>query len=350
MVKKFSYFFSILGLALVIPHAFAVVQSKELYLYNWSEYLPKEVIASFEKETGIKVFYSTYTSNEAMYAKIKLLDKKNSYDLVVPSTYFLSKMRNENNLAKIDKSLLKNFKNLDNSLLDKPFDPKNEYSVPYLWGTTGIAVQRTRLKEAKVSAWADLWRPEFKQRILMTNDMREVFYVGLKVVGYSGNSTDPKQIETAFKMLKTLAPSIKVYNSDAPRTPYLEGETDVGMIWNGEVFLGRKKDKALSYVYPKEGAIIWMDSFVIPKNARNVANAHQFIDYILRPAVAKKISETVGYASPNQAAVALLSKEVREDRVVYPQEVDLKNAEFLLDVGSAIGEYQKYWEKLKLAR
>ena len=321
-----------------------------LYLYNWSEYLPESVIEDFQKETGIKVEYSTFDSNEAMYAKLRLVDEKNSYDLVVPSTYYVSKMRQEGLLARIDKGKLKNFGNLDAKLLNRPFDPNNDYSVPYLWGSTGIAINTDKVKAGSVSKWADLWKPEFKDRLLLTNDMREVFHVGLRVLGYSGNDTDPAHIEAAYKKLQTLVPNVRVYNSEAPRMPYLEGETDAGMIWNGEAFQAQDENPAIEYIYPSDGAVVWMDNLVIPKTARHINNALAFIDYVLRPEVAKTISEEIGYATPNQAAIALLDEDTRNNRTVYPTEQDLKNAEFQIDVGPAITVYEKYWELLKVGK
>jgi spermidine/putrescine transport system substrate-binding protein len=320
---------------------------KVLYVYNWSEYLPEAVLEQFQEETGIKVVYSTFDSNEAMYAKLRLVDEKNSYDIVVPSTYFVSKMRREGLLAKVDKSKLKHFAHLDPKLTNQAFDPDNRFSVPYLWGSTGIAVNTDKVKPGTVTKWSDLWKPEFKDRLMMTNDMREVFHVGLRVLGYSGNDTDPAHIEAAYKKLKELMPNVRVFNSEAPRMPYLEGETDAGMIWNGEAYVAKEDNAAIAYIYPEEGAALWMDNLVIPKTARNVENAHLFIDFLLRPEIAKLISEEIGYASPNIKAVAMLDEETRSDRTVYPIEADLKNAEFQTDIGDAITVYEKYWELLK---
>lgn len=321
-----------------------------LYLYNWSEYLPESVITQFQDETGIKVIYSTYESNEAMYAKLRLVDAKNSYDLVIPSTYYVNKMSREGLLAKIDRSKLSNFDNLDPKLVNQPFDPNNDYSVPYLWGSTGIAVNTDKVKSGTVTKWRDLWRPEFKDRLLLTNDMREVFYMGLRILGYSGNDIDPSHIEAAYKELKLLMPNVRAFNSEAPRMPYLEGETDAGMIWNGEAFAAKKENPAIEYIYPEEGVILWMDSLVIPKTARHIDSAHKFIDFVLRPEISKEISEEIGYASPNLATMDLLDAEVRNNRTIYPSDVDLKNAEFQTDVGTAITIYEKYWESLKTGR
>lgn len=333
-------------LLLLITTSLACAKDRELYLYNWSEYMPESVLEQFQQESGIKVYYTTYDSNEAMYAKIRLLDKSNSYDLAVPSTYYVSKMRREGLLHPIMKSRMKNFGNYASQLVNRQFDPNNEYSVPYLWGSTGIAINRAAI-EQDVTRWADLWKPEFKGRVLLTNDMREVMGMGLLVMGYSGNSTSEAEIKAAYEKLRTLIPNVRAYNSDAPRMPYIEGETDLGMIWNGEAVMGREDLDTLEYVYPQEGAILWMDSFVIPKNARNIPEAYEFLNFITQPEIAKVISEEIGYATPNVKAIRLLDDAVQQDEAVYPSEALLEKAEFQIDVGDAITVYEKYWQLLK---
>jgi spermidine/putrescine transport system substrate-binding protein len=323
---------------------------KVLNLYNWSEYMPQEVLDRFTEETGIQVVYTTYDSNEAMYARLKLLDESAAYDLAVPSTYYVSKMRQEDLLMPIDRSKIEGFGNLDDDLVNLDIDPDNQYSIPYLWGTTGIAVDTDDVA-GEVTAWADLWDERFQGRVMLTNDMREVFHVGLRVLGYSGNSTDPEEIEQAYEKLAELMPSVRTFNSDAPRMPYLEGEADVGMIWNGEAVMGKETMPSLEYVYPQEGIIAWLDSFVIPKNARNPEAAHQFISFVLQPEISALISEDIGYATPNQAARDLLDESVANDRTSYPTDEDMENAEFQADIGDdALQIYARYWEMLKSGR
>lgn len=330
----------------VVSASEAMAADKVLYFYNWSEYMPETVLEAFTKETGIKVEQSTYDSNEAMYAKLRLLNDSNSYDLAIPSTYYVNKMRKEGLLHKLDKSKLTHFKDYNTRLVNQDFDPDNEYSAPYLWGSTGIAINTGTVK-TPVTQWIDLWKPEFKGRLMLTNDMREVFHMGLRVAGYSGNSTQPKEIEAAYNKLTELLPNVRTYNSDAPRMPYIEGETDAGMIWNGEAFQALEDLPELAYIYPKDGVALWLDSFVIPQNARHLDEAHAFINFVMRPVISKQISEEIGYATPNQKAFEMMAKTVRENRTIYPADADLQNAEFQLDVGDAITVYEKYWEKLK---
>ncbi len=323
-----------------------------LNLYNWSEYMPQEILDGFEEETGIDVNYTTFDSNEAMYAKLKLLDDSSQYDLAVPSTYYVEKMAQEGLLQELDKSKLSNFTNLDTSFTNTKVDPDNKYSIPYMWGSTGLAINDDVIDPATVNSWNDLWRPEYQDQVMLMNDMREVFAMALLTLGYSGNSTNPEEIKAAYDKLTTIMPNVKTFNSDATRIPYIEGETNLGMTWNGEAVMANDEGlTSLVYKYPTEGAILWMDNFVIPKNAQNVDAAHQFIDYILRPENAKIISEEIGYASPNAAARELMDEDVRNNPTIYPPQDVLANAEFQEDVGDeALQVYQQYWDMLKTGR
>jgi spermidine/putrescine transport system substrate-binding protein len=327
----------------------AAADPPQVVVFNWSEYMPEEVLRAFETETGIRVVYSTYESNEAMYAKVKLLDA-GGYDVVFPSTYFVNRMRQENLLLPIDKTRLSNWRHLDPTLLDKPYDPGNVYSVPYMWGTTALGVDASRVDPATIRSWRDLWRPEFSGRVMLSEDLREVFAIGLRLLGYSGNTRDPDQIAAAYAQLQPLIPSIRLFASDAQKQAFLNQEVVIGMIWNGEAFMAAQENPNIRYIYPQEGPIVWLDSMVIPKNAANPDQAHRFIDFVHRPEIARMISEEIGYASPNRAAVALLDEAVRHNPTVYPPQQILDKGEFQLDVGEAMLIYEKYWEQLKSGR
>ncbi|WP_030001103.1 extracellular solute-binding protein, partial [Vibrio parahaemolyticus] len=179
---------------------------QELYFYNWSEYIPNEVLEDFTKETGIKVIYSTYESNESMYAKLKT--QGSGYDLVVPSTYFVSKMRKEGMLQEIDKKKLSHFSDLDTNFLDKPFDPNNNYSIPYIWGATGIGINADMLDKSSVSKWDDFWDSKWEGQLMLMDDSREVFHIALTKLGYSPNTTNPDEIKAAYEELKKLMPNV----------------------------------------------------------------------------------------------------------------------------------------------
>ncbi|MDF7681072.1 spermidine/putrescine ABC transporter substrate-binding protein PotD [Enterobacteriaceae bacterium ESL0689] len=320
--------------------------SKTLYFYNWTEYVPPGLLEQFTKETGIKVIYSTYESNETMYARLKTY-QQGAYDLVVPSTYFVAKMRKEGMLQKIDKSKLTQFHHLDPLMLNKPFDPNNDYSVPYIWGATAIGINSQAIDPQTITRWADLWKPQYKNSLLLTDDAREVFQIALRKLGYSGNTTNPQEIAAAYEELKKLMPNIAAFNSDNPASPYMEGEVNLGMVWNGSAWVARQSGTPLTVVWPEEGGIFWMDSLAIPANAKNVDGALKLIDFLLRPEIARQVAETIGYPTPNLTARKMLAPEVANDKSLYPDADTFARGEWQNDVGSTNVLYEEYYQKLK---
>lgn len=350
-MKKWSYLLAAGIMAVGIGSATAADDNAKnvLYFYNWTEYVPPGLLEQFTKETGIKVIYSTYESNESMYTKLKTY-KEGAYDLVVPSTYFIAKMSKEGMLQKIDKSKLSNFDNLDPSLLHKDFDPQNDYSVPYIWGATAIGINNSEIDPASITSWADLWKPQYKDSLLLTDDAREVFQMALLKLGYSGNTKDPKQIEEAYHELQKLMPNVLAFNSDNPANPFMEGEIDVGMLWNGSAFVAREAGASIETIWPKEGGIFWMDSLAIPANAKNTEGAHKLINFLLRPEIAAQVAESIGYPTPNKKAKAMLPQELQQDQSLYPDQSIIEQGEWQDDVGDANILYENYFQQLKAAR
>lgn len=324
--------------------------SKVVNVYNWTEYISDQVLKDFTAETGIDVIYSTFDSNEAMYAKLKLMNGSGEYDVAFPGTDFVDKMRKEGMLEPLDHAKLTNFGNLGKTFINAHFDPKNKFSIPYLWGSSGIAVNTKRIAKASLSSWNDLWQPQYQGRVMLMNDIRDVFTMSLLTLGYDGSTKNPEAIKQAYEKLTKLMPNVRTFNSDAPRMPFMEGETYLGLAWNGEVIMAQDQGMPeLDFVYPKEGAIMWMDNMVIPKNAKNNDNAHKFIDFILRPKYAAMISEEIGYGSPNEAAKKEMPPELANNPIVYPPADLLKHAMFREDVGDEImALYQQYWDRLKV--
>ncbi|MBE1425812.1 spermidine/putrescine transport system substrate-binding protein [Desulfomicrobium macestii] len=320
--------------------------SKELYVYNWSEYMPDSVLEDFTKETGVKVIMSTYDSNEALYAKIRMVEAK-GYDIIVPSTDFVARMHKEGLLMKLDKSKLSNLGNLNPKLMNQSFDPDNNYSVPYMWGSTAIAVNTKDPAAASVTSFADLWKPELAGKILLPNDMRGVLGMGLKRLGYSLNETDPAKVAEACELLQPLMSSVRVFDSDSPKQAMLNNEVQAAVLWNGEAYIATGENPDIRYIYPTEGYSLWIDNLCIPKNAGNADNAHLFIDYLLRPEVAAFICQEMGYSTPNLAAQAILPEDVRGNAIVYPGAEDMARGEFETDLGPAVKAYEECWMRLK---
>ncbi|QIL84482.1 extracellular solute-binding protein [Vibrio sp. HDW18] len=324
----------------------AMAKDQELYFYNWSEYIPSGILEEFTKETGIKVIYATYESNESMYAKLKTQGK--GYDLVVPSTYFVSKMRQEGMLQAIDHTKLSHFQDLDTNYLNKPFDPNNQYSIPYIWGATGIGINSDMLDKKSLKNWSDLWDAKWVGQLMLMDDSREVFHIALTKLGYSPNTTNPKEIEAAYYELKKLMPNVLVFNSDFPANPFLAGEVSLGMLWNGSAYMARQEGAPIEIIWPEKGTIFWMDSLAIPVGARNIDAAHKMIDFLLRPENAAKIALEIGYPTPVRTAYDLLPNEFADDPNIYPPQSVIDNGEWQDQVGEASVLYDRYFQKLKV--
>lgn len=325
------------------------IAEETVIVYNWSDYVPQEVLEDFTRETGIKVQYVTYKNNEIMYTKLKML-KGRGYDVLVPSTYMVERLRKDGLLQPINPSLLSNFGQLDPQLLNKPYDPGNEFSIPYLWGSVGLAVNADNPAAASVSSWTDLWHRQWRGKLLLLDDMRSVFHMALRLDGNSTNSSSPEEIKRAYERLQKLMPNVHLFGEDKANEPFETGEVDLGTLWNGDAVLAHSKNPAIRYVYPKEGASFWMDSFVIPARASNPENAHKFIDYMLRPEVAVRCVNELGYATPNLAAKAMLDAETRDNPTIFPPPEALSKAEFQRDIGNALELYMRYWAKLKVGQ
>ncbi|MGV3346546.1 spermidine/putrescine ABC transporter substrate-binding protein PotD [Enterobacteriaceae bacterium LUAb1] len=334
------------AIALIFGLQSARADNSTLYFYNWTEYVPPGLLEQFTRETGIKVIYSTYESNESMYTKLKTY-KNGAYDLVVPSTYFVAKMHHEGMLQKIDHTRLSNFSHLNPDLLNKPFDPGNDYSIPYIWGATAIGVNSETINPKNITRWADLWKPEYKKSLLLTDDAREVFQIALRKLGYSGNTTNPEEINAAYEELKKLMPNVLAFNSDNPGNPFMEGEVNLGMIWNGSAWIVRQSGTPLEVIWPEEGGIFWMDSLAIPANAKNVDGALKLINFLLRPDIAAKVAETIGYPTPNLDAQKQLPKVIATDPSLYPPATIIQKGEWQDDVGAASEQYETLFQKLK---
>lgn len=320
--------------------------AEKLYVYNWTEYIPTQLLAQFTEETGIEVIYTTFESNEEMYSKMKLM-KNSDYDLVFPSSYYIERMAKEGMLQKIDKSKLSNLANINQDLLGKPFDPNNDYSLPYIFGLTGIGLNAAFVDPAKVTSWKDLWDAQYKGKVLLTNDSREVFHIALLINGYSPNTTNANEIKQAYETLKDLIPNVAAFNSDTPEVPYLQGEVDIGMIWNGSAFRAHNENPDIQFIYPKEGAIFWMDNYAIPAGAKHLDAAYKFIDFMLRPESAKTVIETMGFSMPNNKVKPLLSAEDAQSPILFPSSEQIQKGVLQADVGDAIDIYEKYWNLLK---
>jgi spermidine/putrescine transport system substrate-binding protein len=301
------------GLAAAPPPAAA---AEELNLFAWSEYVPQSVLDGFTQETGIQVNYETYASNEEMLAK--LMSGAASFDLIQPSEYVIEAMVKEKLLVPLDHAKLPNLKNIGKEYWGQPHDPKLAYSVPYMQGTVGIAVNTQKVKEP-VTGYGDVFQEKHEGRIVILDDALEIVTWALATLGLGPDAVTKPNLEKVRPILAKWLPLVKVYDSDSPKTPLLNGDVDLGIVWSGEAaILIKEQPGKFAYVLPKEGAHMFIDNFAIPKGAEHVEVAHRFIDYVLRPEVSAKISEEFPYTNPNVAARKLLTPEERANAASYP--------------------------------
>lgn len=316
-------------------------------VYAWSGEVPDSVIQQFEKETGIKVNFSTYDSNEVMYAKLKT-SENSGYDVVQPSSYYVDRMRRQDMLQVLDKSKLSNFHNLNPAFLNQAYDPKSDYSLPFIWGITGIFVNKDYFAPESLTRWTDIWDKRFADKIMLLDDSREVFSMALKALGYSANDNNPAHIKQAYLKLKALLPNIKIFSS-AVLSILIDEDATVGMAWNGDVYKSSLENANLEFVFPKDGFVVWVDNFAIPKNAPHRANAYKFLNFIMRADVGRTAALDNNFPTANLAAQKLLPADIRNSPVVYPSRETLRRGEFQTDVGDeALALYEKYWEQLKM--
>lgn len=320
----------------------------QVIVYNWGEYIDPEIIDLFEEETGIDVIYEEFETNEIMYPKIQ--SGAIAYDVVCPSDYMIQRMIENDLLAEINYDHIPNLKYIgDNYMkMSRQFDPENKYSVPYLWGTVGILYNKKMVDEP-VDSWGILWDKKYEDSILMQDSVRDAFAVALKYLGYSLNSTDLDELEAAKNLLIEQKPLVQAYVIDQVRDKMIGGEAALGVIYSGEALYCQQENPDLDYVIPKEGTNIWIDSWVIPKNAKNVENAEAFINFLCRPDIAKMNFDYITYSIPNTAGRDLIEDEsLRNSPIAFPDDSKLENCKtfrFLGDDNDAL--YNRLWREIK---
>lgn len=308
----------------------------ELHIYNWSDYVAEDTIARFQQETGIKVTYDVYDSNEVLAGKLSA--GSTGFDVVVPTTNFLAKQIAAGAHQKLDKAKLKNYDKLDPKLLElmQATDPGNDYAVPYLWGTNGIGVNVDKVRKLlgpdyPMDSYDLVFKPEIVARlaacgVTLLDSPNEIFPELLNYLGMNPNSEKPEDYQRAAEHLARIKPHVRQFHSSQYINDLATGEICVAYGYSGDVGIAKARAGEagngvnLLYVIPKEGTALWFDSLVIPKDAKNVDSAHRFIDFVLRPEIIAAITNTVTYPNANREATALVDEGLRQDPNVYPPE------------------------------
>jgi len=333
------------------PQTQMEVTSTELNLFVWTEYIPTEWKECFELVYGVKINHDEYSSNEEMYAKLSA--GGTSFDLILPTDYIVSLMISQGMLQKWDKSKLGIMDNIASGFKDLPFDPGNEYTIPYMSGTDAIVYNADRVPNPPKS-WNDLWNPEYAGRLVLLDDPRVVIGFTLLTLGYDLNTKDPQQLEEAKTKLLELIPNVKLFDSDSPKTALIAGDVDLGNVWNGEAFTAQQEDPAFQYVFPTEGTILWQDNWAIPTGAPHLDAAIAWVNYIEQGDMFWMMLRDFPYTVPNQAALDYAKDNQTELYDAYinspitntPVDV-LASGFFMEDVGEATPLYDQIWTEVK---
>ena len=337
-------------LALVLMMVVTVVagcgeKKPSINVYNWGDYIDESVLDDFEEEYGIKVNYSTFATNEDLYVKLK--QGGESFDVIFPSDYMIERMIREGMLAKIDMNKVPNIKNVDEDFMNLDYDPNNEYSVPYMWGTVGIVYNKTMVDDV-VDSWDILWNEKYKDQIIMLNSQRDTIAVALLKLGYSLNSRNIDELEEAKAELLKQRPLVWAYQGDEVKDTMVGGEAALAVVWSGDAVAIMRENPDLDYAIPKEGTNLWFDSMVIPANAKNKEGAELFINFLCRPDIAARNADYIGYSTPIPEAVDMLPEEIRNSKVAYPSDefLDSVKLEVFKDPMDIITEYDRIWTEV----
>jgi spermidine/putrescine transport system permease protein len=337
---------ALLGLPFLLAPGAAAGGDRQLNLYMWSNYIAPETVHRFEQRHGVRVNVDFYDSNEALLAKMQA--GRVDYDVVCPSNYMVQILVTQGLLRSLDWSALPHAPNLDPRFLGRSFDPGNRYSVPYFWGTTGIAYRKSRT--GAVDSWGALWDPRFRGRILMLDDAREVFGAALKWKGLSLNTTDAAQLAAAQRLLVAQRPLVRAYNSASFEDVLLSGDVWLAQGWNGQFARAMAQDADIAYVIPREGSSLFIDTLAIPRDAPHPDLAHAFVDFVMEPEIAAEICRTMQYSSPNRGAVPLLPPAIRDNPAIFPPADVIARTEAIEDLGPATVLYDRLWTEVKTSR
>ena len=318
-------------------------QKNQLNVFTWSGYVSDEIRSGFEKEFGVKVIVDTYGDNEALLAKLSA--GATGYDIIMPSDYMVSIMIKKNMLAELNHDNIPNFQNISPSFLGKYFDTENRYSVPYTFGTAGIAYDSSVITPDPDS-WTVLWDEKYKNQFSMLDDPRETLGVALKLLGYSLNTTEPEQLREAKEKLIAQRSLVKQYKSEAEEV-LIAGDVAMAHCWSGDAFRAAEKRPSIRYIIPKEGSSRFIDTVCILKSAPHKELAEKFINYLLRPEVNAKISAFTLYGTCVPKAKEFLPEELLKHKYIYPSKEVLESLEWIKDQGDFTPQYSRAWDEIK---
>jgi spermidine/putrescine transport system substrate-binding protein len=323
----------------------AKAEAKQLNFYNWTDYIADDTIPNFQKRTGIKVTYDNYSSNDELFAKMTV--GNTGYDIIVPTDATLVKMKHGNLLQQLDLRKIPNVGNLDPRFRNAAYDPGNQYSIPWQWGTTGIGFDKTKVG-GEVTDWDAFNLPAIKGKSSYLDEARDAFAMALFALNKDPNTTNDADLDQAKDYLIELKKKIQSITSDY-QDPLKSGRLLLSQAYSGDVFTIQADNPNIQYVIPKSGAFSWVDSMAIPKGAPHPNNAMLFMNYMLEPQVGAALTNAVNYGSPNRAASKYIHKDILDNPLIYPPADVLEKLPFQKDIGEDEQKYNDRWTEVKTA-
>jgi spermidine/putrescine transport system substrate-binding protein len=319
-------------------------------VYNWGEYIDESVLSDFEKQTGIHVNYNTFPSNEMLYSSLK--SGSGSYDVIIPSDYMIARMIDEDMLLPLDYSKIPNFKNLDAKYLHLDYDPEDRYTVPYMWGVTGI-IYNTAMTSETFTSWMDLFTTDMKAQVLMFDNPRDCIGIALKALGYSFNTTSKKELDEATQLLIRQKEDgiVQSYVMDQIFDKMINNEAAVGVYYAGDFLTMAEENPDLAFCIPSEGSNLFVDAMCIPKGADHTDNALKFIDFMSSDETILKNCAYTGYSTASATAFAKMDPEMAENPIAYPDDATLAKCEVYNGLPQkTLTLYDREWTYLGLAK
>ena len=318
----------------------------ELNLFVWTEYLPDSVVEKFEKETGIKVNVSTYSSNEDMLAKVKS-ETPGAYDILNPSDYMVAQLIAQDMLKELDFEKLPNFSHIGESYKNPAYDPGNVYSVPYMGGAGAIVVNKDKVSK-EIKSYADLFDPSLEGQLVVLDDFRAVIGMTSKALGYGLNETDPAKLAEVSEKLSELKKNVVLYDSDSPKSALISGDCAAGMIWSAEVAMAMEEVPSIEVIYPTEGAYLFFDNWVVTKESPNYDNAMKWINFIMDPENMELVLAEFPYLCANTDAIEAMGEEYSGNPAKNPPAEAIAKGSYVENLDSAtLDLYNEMWTKLK---
>lgn len=342
-MKKWFLIAAVLIMVLIAATGCSSEEKQTLNVLNYDIYIDRSLLKEFEEANNVTIKYDTYSTPEEMYIKVKSGASK--YDLIISSEYMIERMINENLVNKLNFDNIPNYKYIGEDFKNHVYDPTNEYSVPYFWGTLGILYNKTTVDASSVS-WAMLWDETHAQRIIMMDSQRDSFAAALKLLGYSLNTVDENELDEAKALLIEQRPLVMAYITDGSPDIMINEEADMALVWSGEAVSAMTENENLDFVIPKEGSNIWIDAMIIPSTTEKQELAEKLIDFLCSTDATLRNIDEVWYSTVHTEAIKQVDEELLSNPAFNIPQDDIDKMEMLRDPKEFIELYSDRWTEL----